>query len=86
MNIKNEIISFDPTTGTILVRYFTDDIQPGYTFNIDLPIVDGMLPLEDQLQQTIDLYSPRIQFERIEAMKIVNIPQYLKNLIPITSE
>jgi hypothetical protein len=82
MEINHEVISFDPNTGSIVVRYFTDDIQPGYAYSIDLPIVDGALPTEAEIQQLIDLHSPRIQLERIAAMKTASIPEYLANLTP----
>lgn len=86
MNIKHEIISFDSVTGAILVHYFTDEIQQGYAYNIDLPIVNGMLPTEIEIEEIINLHSPRVQLERIEAMKTATVPEYLANLIPSTSE
>lgn len=83
MNIQNEILNFDEASGTILVRYFTSDFPEGFAYNIDLPIVDGQYPSEEELQELVRVYEPRGQLERIVAVKTATVPENLRSKVAV---
>lgn len=82
MEIKHEILEFNPVTGNIVVRYFTDDFTEGYVFNIDLPIKDGAFPSQAEINDLIIFYAPKEQLARAGAVKNTPIPDYLLNYVP----
>jgi hypothetical protein len=82
MQINNEILSFDPTTGSILVRYYNDEFPEGFTYGIDVPVRDGQLASQEEINQLIETFKPVGQLERIVALRSVEIPQFLAEKIP----
>jgi hypothetical protein len=76
-NVKYEILNFDPNNGSLLIKYFTDDVPEGLRFNIDVPIIDGKFADEDAVQAMIEQMKPTPQLERIVASSTVEIPSYL---------
>ena len=75
--IKHEIISFNSLNGSIQVKYFSNEVPEGLVYNIDLPIENGEFSSEQEINQLIELYKPTVQLERLAAIKIAQIPQYL---------
>ena len=80
MNIQHETLYFDPDTGSIGVRYFNDEFPSGYVFNIDLPIVDGRYPNEEELNAIIEVHKPVGQLTRIVDVKNAVVPNTLSAL------
>lgn len=83
MEIKNEILSFDVFTGSIIVKYYCDDFLDGLIYNIDLPIINNEYPDEMSLQNLIKLYEPTAQINRLVLAKTINVPDYLQNKIKV---
>ncbi len=86
MDIKHEILDFEPSIGGILVRYYTDNFPSGFTYNIDLPVVDGKYPTEEEIQEIIKHYEPRGQIERALAIESTSVPASLLNLVKHTGQ
>lgn len=82
MNIKNEIISFDPITGSIVVKYFCDEVPDGLSFNIDVPIENGQLADITTINNLIEIFKPIGQLERIAQLKAITVPEFLAEKIP----
>jgi hypothetical protein len=82
MIIKHEILSFDKTSGSILVRYFSDEFPSGLIYNIDVPVVDGSYVLGDELTSMIEAFKPVGQIERMVLLQTISIPDELSALIP----
>lgn len=81
MTIKNEILSFDANSGSVLVRYFTDTNLEGYVYNVDVPMVDGEYVSETELKAHVEHLAPTIQLERVDVVKKAQVPAYLSNII-----
>lgn len=77
MNIQHEIISFDAASASVVVRYFSDSVPEGLTYNIDLPIKDGQLPSQEEIDEIIRVYRPVGQLERLAQLPLVEIPEFL---------
>lgn len=82
MNIQHEIISFHAPTGSMLVRYFSDEVPDGLAYNIDIPLDNGAFIAQDKINELIDAMKPVGQLERIAALASVEIPPELAALIP----
>ena len=82
MNIQHEIVSFDPVTGSILVKYSCDQVTESLSFNIDIPIENGVLASIETIDFLIELHKPVKQFERVIALKTIQLPAYLVDKIP----
>jgi hypothetical protein len=82
IHVQYEILYFDPVTGTVSVRYYCEDNPEGLVYAIDVPIVDEQYASEEELIQLIELMKPTGQLHRITVAKLVEIPQYLQDLIP----
>lgn len=82
MNIQHEILSFYPPTGSMLVRYFCDEVPEGLAYNIDIPLEDGAFVGEDKINELIEAMKPIGQLERLAALQAVSIPPALAALIP----
>jgi hypothetical protein len=80
VNIHHEIVSFNPASGSIAVRYYTDEFTSGYTFNIDLPLEDGAYPSQEKINELIDHFAPVGQLERTEALLSASVPSHLAPL------
>jgi len=85
MQITKEILSFNPTTGSIDVRYFSNEVPEGVTFNIDLPLNNGQLPSEESISEILNIYTPLAQLERLAALKTTAVPEFLASKIPTPS-
>ena len=83
MEIQHEIVAFHPQTGSIAVRYFSDEIPGGLTYNIDLPIENGQFCDQAMIATLIQANKPTGQLERIVALQSVEIPPELASLIPL---
>jgi hypothetical protein len=86
MEIKHQILEFTALTGSILVNYFCDEVPEGLTYNIDLPIENGQIASPEKVDELINLMAPRVQLERIIAMKTTEIPVYLAEKIPVVQQ
>lgn len=82
MNIQHEIISFYPPTGSMLVRYFCDEVPEGLAYNIDIPLENGSFVGQEQIDALIAAMKPVGQLERIAQLKSAQIPAELAALIP----
>ena len=82
MSIQHEIISFNPTTGSILVRYFNAEVPEGLIYNIDIPLENGAFISQDRIDALIEHYKPVGQLDRAAALKSAAIPDALAALIP----
>lgn len=81
MNIKYEILEFITNTGTIIVKWYCDEVPYGIVYNVDLPIIDGRYPEEHELPDIIKKFEPTGQLERIASLNKAEIPEYLDKLI-----
>lgn len=81
MEIRSEILKFDPICGSVVVQYYTDEFLEGLTYAIDVPIVDGAYADEETILKVIDQYKPTEQLKRMIGIKTAEIPEYLKNKI-----
>lgn len=83
MDIKYNILAFNPETCSIQVEYFLESEPHRFTYNIDLPIVSEELPSESALLDIINANKPQYHFDRIINIKSIReIPDYLKQFIP----
>lgn len=82
MNIQHEIISFHPATGSMLVRYFSEEVPDGLTYNVDIPLENGAFVGQEQIDALIEAVKPVGQLERIAALKVAQIPPALAALVP----
>jgi hypothetical protein len=82
MNIQHEIISFYPPTGSMVVRYFCDEVPDGLRYNIDIPLENGAFIPQDKINELIDAMKPVGQLERLAALAAVEVPPELAALIP----
>lgn len=82
MQIKHEILSFNPKTGSITVRYFNDETGAQLEYNIDLPIENGAFVSQEKMTELIEAMKPVGQLERAAALNDVDIPSHLASLIP----
>jgi hypothetical protein len=83
MDIQHEIISFDPNSGSIMVRYYTNAYPKGLVFNIDLHAVDGQYPSYDAILDLINHMAPKGQLERAAAIAAAPVPYYLESYMPL---
>ena len=82
MNIQHQIIEFNPTTVSIVVKYWAEQFPEGLVFNIDLPIVDGQFPADEEIENAIKAHEPKSQIERLIQTQTLNIPDNFKQKIP----
>lgn len=83
MNINSEILEFNPQSGSILVKYYSNELPNGMIYNIDLPITNGSYPDETAIISLIDQYAPKFQMERAVLLPTVTVPDYLQAKIPV---
>lgn len=81
MNIKYDILEFIPRTGTIIVKWYCDEVPYGLVYNVDLPITHGRYPELYELDDVIKKFEPTGQLERIADVNKVQVPEYLEKLI-----
>lgn len=81
MNIKYDILEFIPHIGTIVVKWYCDEVPQGLVYNVDLPIINGSYPKFEELSDIIKQFEPTGQLERIAALSTAKIPEYLDKLI-----
>jgi hypothetical protein len=86
MNIKYDILEFIPYTGTIVVKWYCDEVPEGLVYSVDLPIIDDSYPKLDELSGIIKQFEPTGQLERIAAARNARVPEYLEKLIYIPFE
>ncbi len=82
MNIQHEIISFHAPTGSMLVRYFSDEVSEGLAYNIDIPLVNGTFVSQDEINSLIEAMKPVSQLQRLAELQAIEIPEFLSALIP----
>lgn len=82
MNIQHEIISFHAPTGSMLVRYYSEEVPEGLHYNIDIPLENGAFVGQEQINALIEAMKPVGQLERIFELQTVEIPAALAALIP----
>jgi len=78
MNVKYDIIEFIPYSGTIVVKWYCDELPDGLVYAVDLPIVDNSYPKLDELGGIIKQFEPTGQLERAIQIRNVTIPEELK--------
>jgi len=81
MEIKHEIVNFNISTGSLTVKYYTDDFPQGLTYNIDVPIVDGKFVGKEEIDTMIEFAKPKGQLERMVVTTKIEPPDYLKQYI-----
>jgi hypothetical protein len=81
MEIKHEITNFNTSTGSLTVKYYTDDFPQGLQYNIDVPIIDGKFIGKDEIDAMIEFNKPKGQLERILATTKIEPPDFLKQYI-----
>jgi hypothetical protein len=81
MDIQHEIISFYPTTGSMVIRYFSEEVPDGLFYNIDIPLENGTFIGKERIDALIEVMKPVGQLERIAALKTVEIPSVLAAFI-----
>lgn len=81
MNIKHEIISFHPLTGSMTVRYFCDQFPDGLIYNIDIPLENGAFIAQDKINELIEVTKPVGQLERLVTLKSAVIPGEFQAII-----
>lgn len=82
MTIQHEILSFDPLTGSVLVKFTSSEYPEGLTYNIDLPVEEGKFPDAERINEIINFNAPKAQIERLGAIKTAEIPAFLSEKIP----
>lgn len=85
MNIQHEVVSFDLEAGSILVRYYSDELPIGLTYNIDLPFDNGQFPNQQAIDDLIVAMRPSGQMQRIVDLRQAATPTHLAALIPINA-
>jgi SAM-dependent methyltransferase len=86
MNIQHEIISFHPSTGSMLVRYFSEEVPEGLQYAIDIPTENGVYVGSDKINELIEVMKPTGQLERIALCAEAVIPSYLETFVPVSVE
>jgi hypothetical protein len=81
MEIKHEITNFNSSTGSLTVKYYTDDFPQGLEYNIDVPIIDGKFVGKDEIDAMIEFSKPKGQLERIVTTAKIETPDFLKQYI-----
>ena len=81
MEIKHEITNFNTSTGSLTVKYYTDDFPQGLEYNIDVPIIDGKFVGQDEINAMIEFNKPKGQLERIVTTAKIEPPDFLKQYI-----
>lgn len=82
MEIKHEIMSFNQDTLSIVVRYYTDEVPDGLSYNIDIPIENGQLASKEVIDSLIEAFKPVGQLERIAIANTITVPEFLLEKIP----
>lgn len=82
MDIKHKILAFYSDAASLEVQFYTDSNPDGVVYRIDIPIVDGKYPTQEELKKFIIGYSPVWQMQRIEDIKTAVVPDYLAALEP----
>ena len=82
MNIKYQFLSFDKNSGSVLVRYFTDNNPDGYIYNLDVPLNNNQYVNEIEFIDYVEQFIPKNQLQRAEQIKTITLPKYLSDLIP----
>jgi hypothetical protein len=80
MDIKHEIVSFESASGSIVVRYWTDQFPDGLTYSIDLPVENGAFPSETRIHELIEAHSPVGQIRRFVEARTADVPTFLRDL------
>ncbi len=83
MEIKYELISFDESYGTVVVKYYTDEFSEGFIYNIDIPIEDNKFAPKEQIEALIKLHEPKAQIQRIISLRKeqISLPEEIKSLV-----
>lgn len=84
MHIQHQVISFQQSSGSVLVRYSCDEFPSGLVYNIDIPVVDGQYPSQEAFNALIEAHKPTGQIERIVSVAAATPPQYLLDIQPVT--
>ena len=85
MQIQYKIIKYIPEQASLVVNYFTELVPEGLTYNIDIPFINGQLANEEEILKLIEIYTPKGQLERMEALLSVEHPTHLTELIEIST-
>lgn len=82
MHIQYSIVEFNKDTGSVLVKYFCDELPEGVTYNVDIPVINGQLAPQADVDALILALQPTAQIERLVALKTAEIPGFLAEKIP----
>jgi hypothetical protein len=85
-DIQYEILHFDPSNGTIKVKYFTEEFTEGLFMQFDVPIIDGKFANQDEINSFIESFKPVSQIERALLTKSLEIPVHLAEITIPTVE
>lgn len=69
-----EILNFDSLTGSIDVRFWTDDFVEGLVYRIDVPVVDGRYVDGSELEAAIMSFAPHGQISRLLSVRALEQP------------
>lgn len=67
-----EILSYHANSGSISVRFFLDEVYLDYT--VDIPLVNGTYISGEELHNHIMQFYPKLQLERLAALKNTDLP------------
>lgn len=79
--MQSELLSFNSASGTLLVRYFTEDFPEGLVYNIDIPSNNGEYPTQQEIDSLVAHYKPTGQLQRIADVKAAQVPDFLSALV-----
>lgn len=79
--MQSELLSFNPASGTLLVRYSTEDFPEGLVYSIDIPLNNGEYPTQQEIDSLVEHYKPTGQLQRIADVKAAQVPDFLSALV-----
>ena len=83
MAVEYEVLSVNPTTGSLCVKYFSEEIPDGFTFNVDIPLVNDEFVGQEELEKFLKAMTPTSQFDRIAKLsKGVSNADSIKTIFP----
>jgi hypothetical protein len=85
MNIQYEIINFDPTNGSIEIKYFCNEVSYPLIYSIDIPIENNEYPSQETMNNLIEMMKPVGQFQRLVQIRNVTAPDWLMQFITLPS-
>lgn len=74
--MQYKIMNFDATTGSLIVKFYTEELPEGPQYAIALPIVDGEYISADALHMHIMSFAPYEHIARLVAVKAATPPVF----------